>query len=233
MTKAYAIVLLAVGTAVLLGCVSTQGKASSFESVPQVNGMIYDYDNRPVAHAEIAINGEKLAVSDINGRFILNGLQYGDYELAVVANGYEGKTLKVYYSEPTQILYLKLHSVTQIVAIAEKALENREWESAREQLDRALRVNPRDESVRFLRAVLHFRTGDSEAARSLLEALIADGVRDPYINLFLADIYQYHLDRKPDALVRLDSFLLSRYDPDVQRRRNNLAEELAAGENRR
>ena len=191
-----------------------------------VHGLVYDYDNLPVPSAVLSIDGKRSAVSDVNGRFVAPPVPPGAYDIQVERDGYEPKHVRLEYSHPTQILYVKLYSAQQLLSLAEKSLEKRDWGTASALLERALAVRPGDAAAGYLHAVLSFRKGDPERAREELDRLLLQGAGDPFIHLFLADILQHRLGRTEEALDHLDSFLASRYDPDIDARRTALAEEI-------
>lgn len=207
---------------IFCSCATKPATVDESLEMPPINGMIYDYDNVPVSAAVIRVNAEKKAVSDINGRFFLSGLEPSNFSISVEREGYEAKSVSLEYSNPNQILYIKIFSAEQLLSLAEKALEKRDWATTEMYLRRAGKIRPDDVSVRFIQAVLAFRKDDPRKSQEALESLIADGVNDPFVHLFLADIFQFKLNQPEKAIPHLNRFLDMRYDPDIEKRRTEL-----------
>ncbi len=211
-------------------CATAKGpKETPVPPLPPLNGMIYDQDNLPVSNAIVEIDGERKSISDVNGRFALFDLIPGKYLLSVRGEDYESASVHIEYSDPTQIVYVKLFSADQLLSVAEKAIETRDWQSAEEYLNRATAIRPNDTSALYLHAVLDFRQGKAKEALATLESLLANKIRDPYIYLFCADILQYQLQNPKAALGYLEKFLESRFDPEVEKRRDLLKAEVTGG----
>jgi len=75
----------------------------------------------------------------------------------------------------------------------------------------------------YLRAILDYQQGDAAAAASRLESLTAGGTTIPYVYLFLADLYQYSLNKRQAAEKALAHYLKQTDDPDVRKRLDALA----------
>ncbi len=190
---------------------------------PPLNGMIYDFEGLPVQGATIEVDG-KTTASDVNGRFALAGLPMGQHRLVSKRDGYETIETEIDYSDVTQVVYIKMISADQLLARAEKALDRKDWRDAEEMLRRNEAVRGANPAAGYLRAVFDFRRGDCRAAADRLEGLLAGGSKDPFVQLFLADLYQYRLNESERAAARLAGFLALRYDPDVERRLRSIGE---------
>lgn len=196
--------------------------ASSPKPLPPLNGMIYDYDNVPVASAIVSVEGKRETLSDVNGRFALPNYLSGKYAIRVQRDGYEPAQVTIDYTSPTQILYIKMISVDQLLTLAEKAFEQRDWQSTDVYLQRAQAIQPQSIPLRYMLAALYFRRGNVPEALRTLDLLLADEVSDPSVHLFIADLYQYRLGDNKAALRHLEVFLNLRYDPEVINRRDEL-----------
>ncbi len=189
-----------------------------------LNGMIYDFESQPVQGAVVEVDGAVMATSDVNGRFALAGLPMGAHRLVAGREGYEKVETEIDYSDATQVVYVKMISADQLLGRAERALEEKNWREAEDLLRRNEAVRGGNPAAGYLRAVLDFRRGDYRAAAEKLEGLLAGGAKDPFVYLFLADLYQYRLDDAAHAAARLADFLAFRYDPDVERRLRSMGE---------
>jgi hypothetical protein len=216
----YATALVCILAAVFAGaCASTDRSEKGGSSrLAALKGMVYDFENRPVSDAEIGVDGRPAARSDINGRFALEGMSFGRYEVDVAKEGYETASISVDYGDAAQIVYVKMYSAKELLSLSEREADKRNWAEATACLDRIDAVDARDPAARYLRAVVSFRRGEAPRARTILEALLADGYDEPYVQLFLADILQYQLADAGGAEGHLAAYLASKYDPDVERR---------------
>lgn len=209
-----------------LAALGSCASSATPRTLPPLNGMIYDYDNIPVASAAVEVDGKQTTSSDVNGRFALSDYLPGQYAIVVKKAGYETVQLNIKYDDPTQILYIKLFSVDQLLKLAEDAFALRNWQETEDFLRRAELIQPGNIPLRFLQAALGFRRGDNDTAQRKLTELMADEANDPYIHVFLADLFQYRLNDGPTALSHLDAFLNMRYDPEIEKRRDELRAEL-------
>jgi len=192
-----------------------------------IYGMVYDHENKPVQNVEISIGGKAVSASNINGRFTIKGLGFGTYEISFTKEGYETFSTVFEYSDATQLVYVKMISGSQLLAEAEKEMNERRWSTAEALIKRAEAVKPGDAPTMFLKAALKYRTGSAEEAKAILESLIAQEYNEPSIYLFLADIFQFKLEDKANAISNLKAFLQLRYDPEVEKRLKELEAEPA------
>jgi hypothetical protein len=204
--------------AILASSCATNGLKREGPSEAPLNGMVYDCENRPVADAEVYLDGYLRARSDIYGRFSLGEIRLGRYEVELRKNGCERSAFAVEYRDPTQIVYAKLVSSGQLLLMAEKEVERRCWAEALSCLDRVEALGEVDPAARYLRAVVLFRRGEAGEARAILESLLAAGYDEPHVHLFLADLLQHRLSDPAGAASQLQKYLRSRYDPDAERR---------------
>jgi len=211
-----------------LASCSTLGKASPEPAPPPVNGMIYDWESRPVADARISVDGALAARSDINGRFAVSLPAFGPYRIEVSRDGFESVGLSLDYCDRAQVVYLRMASADELRDAAEDELERQNWAGALALLDRVESVAPGDWLGSYLRAVIGFRKGDYEAARKLLDGLYTAGCREAYLYLLRADLEQYYLDDPVAAARDLAEYLDLRYDPDVEARLKALKDSIAS-----
>lgn len=215
-------------TLVLLAssCVTYREKRlREFASSPLV-GMVYDLDQKPCAGALITVDGQEGPRTDINGRFVIDALRRGEHLLRVSKPGYEPLETALSFLDRTQVLYLRLTSLGQLLREAEEALDRRRLQEADELLRRAETLNAEDPVGMYLRAVYFLKRENTEAAISLLERIRAQGQKAPAILLSLADIYQYRLRDMPRAIFYLRQFLDAEDNPEVRARLSGLESEL-------
>jgi len=214
---------LAVIALVLSSCKTVSNEDPlKFETAP-LFGMIYDLDNKPCAGISLTLDGSRKSTSDIDGRFVLMALKPGAHTLAASGPEYETVQLTFDFRSQTQVLYLKMVSFDQLLAQAQDALDQKRWPDAKALLERASAIHQADPVLVYLRAILDYQQGDAAAAASRLESLAAGGTTIPYVYLFLADLYQYSLNKPQSAEKVLADYLKQTDDPEVRKRLDGLA----------
>lgn len=212
--------VLFVATLIITACASSPIKK---EQMPPLNGMIYDRDNRPVSDTMIQLDGKFMASSDIYGHFTLSSLKSNEpHALLITKKGYEKSEMDFVFSDPTQVVYVQMYSAPQLIAEAENAIQAQDWFGAESFILRAETAGGDAASIGYLRAVIAFKKEQYDTAVKILTKLQTESQTQPYISLFLADIFQYKLDDNASAKMHLRKFLESRYDPDVELRLKNL-----------
>jgi len=175
---------------VLLGAVllvSCKGTPMSLTNEGIMYGMIYDFDNTPVSAVTVYINDKKVADSDIQGRFILDKMEKGEYTVKLTKRGYETFEEHFYY-EPLQVLYFKIINTSQLVALAETALDNGEFSAAENYVNRALVIEPNRPDILFLKSIACYLQSRNDEAAAILENLIKSGNTEPAIIQMLETI---------------------------------------------
>lgn len=206
----------------LLSSCATVGK----DNLLQTNGMIYDLDNKPVNDVVVSISGKSVTSTDINGHFSLPTLEARkQYELNFSKPGFETVPMSLAYTDPSQVIYVKMASGNQLLSEAEKYLKTSDWKNASLLLDRASNTDCDRTDLAYLQASFLYLKKDYASALTALVKMIDSGVDEPYIYIFSADLLQYQLDDKESAANYLRCFLALSYDPDVQNRLNALAAE--------
>lgn len=203
---------------ILSACASAPGKG-----LPPLNGMIYDADNKPVSEARISLDDVIKGTSDIQGHFTLSSLKIDKkYSLKAERKGYESTSAVFSYTNATQVLYLKMISGEQLVDEAENSISGKDWTNALSLLNRAEAAGCDTIASSYLRSVIFAETGKYADSASLLESLRTSGESEPYIDLYLADLYQYRLNLPDKAIEALRRFLAARSDSDVDKRLKDL-----------
>jgi hypothetical protein len=153
-----------------------------------VNGMIYDFSNRPVSNYTITL-GEKLtSVSDINGRFYFSKVPADTYDINGSKEGYETYKDTVTIGQKEQIIYLRIPSVSQLLDLADESLSKPNLLEAESYIQRAANIGVPSTELFFYSAVISFRKKEyTEAINYLMEAKEA-GSTDIYLEQFLNDL---------------------------------------------
>ena len=202
----------------LSSCLSyRERRLREFESSPLV-GMVYDQEQKPCAAALITVDGEEGPRTDINGRFVIDALARGDHLFKVSKEGFETLEVPLSFVDRTQVLYLRMVSLNQLLREAEEALDRRRLQEADGLLRRAEALDPEDPVGLYLRAVYFLKLDDNQQAIGQLQKILAQGQRLPAVLLSLADIYQYRLQDAAQAVGFLQEYLRTEDDPDVRAR---------------
>ena len=187
-------------------------------------GMIYDRDNRPVNNVILYVNNKPMAVSDIQGRFIIPKLNpQSQYTIAARKDAYEEVVIEISFIDPSDVLYIRLYSADQLLAEAEDALKGKDWDRTESLLIRAQNAGGNDIAIQFLHGVLLYYKKEYRQALAILSELSEIERNAPYLFLFMADLCQYYLEDPAEASRHLDKFLSMQFDPAIQRRRDELA----------
>jgi hypothetical protein len=187
--------------------------------------MIYDRDNRPVNDVKIHVDGIYKAASDIHGRFVIPNMKPNrEYHISTEKEQYEEITMDMFHADPSSVLYIHLFSADQLIAEAEQAIRKKDWYRAETFIERAEKAGGGYVPIRYLQGILEFYRNRYAEAVSILLDLAEREKNAPYLYLFIADLYQYYLKEKEQALWFLTQFLELRYDPEAESRLNRLKE---------
>jgi len=146
--------------------------------------MIYDNENTPVSGVSVYLNGKLIVESDIQGRFVLEKMKKAAYSVKLIKKGYE--TLEETFTyDPMQVLYFKMINASQLLVVAETALDNYEFADAENRLNRALLLEPNRPDVLFLKSITCFLQKRNKEAVEILEGLIKSGSTDPSVSRLL------------------------------------------------
>jgi len=168
----------------LLALVSCRTTGVSGNTI-NINGMVYDFDNRPVPYCEIQMGWWHKGVTDINGRFILPNVHAGVYPVKVTRSGYETYTEEITAKDNGLIIYLRIPSQAQLLNLADQALTANDYAAAEDLADRAYQIDKKSAEALFYRATVKFRQSEYEKAISILEDAVALGIKDIYIEKFI------------------------------------------------
>lgn len=216
---ALAAAYVSIAMGILASCQTTDAKKNQF----QVNGMIYDLENRPVSEAFIEVDGKKVSSTDINGHFSLSNMKLGQsYSIRFLKPLHEVVELKFSYTDASQVIYVNLASGKQLVSMAESALKESDWQKTERFLDRAIAAGYDQTETAYLRASMLYRKKEFNDAYDIIKKLVDSGEDDRYILLFAADLAQYHRSDEPSAIIYLEKYLANRYDPDIENRLKQL-----------
>lgn len=209
--------LLTFASLLFISCASVKTEKTAF------NGMIYDGNNEPVAGVQISIDDKQKTVSDMYGRFYIENLSISnEYKLTASKKDYETITLSFEFQNITEVAYLTMYSATQLLDEAEKALQENNIENAQSFLTRAETCSGKTLSSQYFQAIIYYKKSNFSEAIKILNELTVYGDNNPYIYLFLADIYEYNLKDIENAKNYLNKYLEISFEPDIEKRYKKL-----------
>ena len=154
--------------------------------VMDINGMVYDFSNRPVPNYEISLGRKYKGSTDINGRFTLPKVAVGTYTIAGHKNGYENYNDEVFVKDRGQIIYIRIPSQNQLLNLVDDALAANDFAIAGEMAERAFQIDKNNIETLFYNAAVSFRQQQYYKAIYFLEAAVNLGAKDTYIDKFLS-----------------------------------------------
>lgn len=202
-------------------CASSKVEKTSF------NGMIYDANNEPVVGVNIIIDEKHQTISDMYGRFYIDNLLISqDYSLTASKKDYETICFPFEFQNITQIAYITMYSSSQLLSEAEKALQENNIQNAKSFISRAEKCAGKTISSQYLTAILLYKSNNITEALNILNEISIHGDNNPYIYLFMADIYEYNLQDYASAVSFLNKFLKNSYDSEIEKRYTLLCSQL-------
>jgi hypothetical protein len=156
--------------------------------VVDVNGMIYDFSNRPIPHCLVTLGKNYNVSTDINGRFTLLKVPVGDYKITGEKKGYEPYIDTVAIKDKGQIIYIRMPSQNQLLEQADEALTNNDFVTAEAIIERAYHIDQNNIEMLFYYATVKFRKHEYDRAIAFLETAQFLGSKDIYIEKFLKEL---------------------------------------------
>lgn len=153
-----------------------------------INGMVYDFSNRPVSNYSIIIDDEPSSITDINGRFAISKIKRGNYKIRGTGKEYEEYQSEISIYAPDQIIYIRVPSYKQLIELADNALMNNQIRDANSYILRAYDIGIINTELLFYAAIVKFRMNDYSGAIYYLELAIASGIDDDYMRMFYDDL---------------------------------------------
>lgn len=162
-----------------------------------INGMVYDFDNRPVGGYHLTLNDEVEVVTDITGRFTFEKVKLGEYVLRGESGRYEGYEGRIIIYDQDQVIYLRIPSFLQLISLTDKALEENRLGEAERFLKRASAMNRDDIDVMIYEAVLAYRYCNIEQAIRKVEQIKVSGYREEWLESFYDELRKVQREVKP------------------------------------
>jgi len=164
--------------------------------VINISGMVYDFSNKPVSNYEVVLGKWYSGSTDINGRFTLLKVPLGSYQIQGSKKGFEDYTGEVIIKNKGQIIYIRIPSQNQLLAMADEALAANNFILAEEIVERAYKIDKNNIEMLFYYAAILFRQNNLEGAASFLEDAVNLGSKDSYVQKFLTMIRRIQDENK-------------------------------------
>jgi tetratricopeptide (TPR) repeat protein len=156
--------------------------------VVDVNGMVYDFSNRPISNYAVGLGEKREAVTDINGRFVITRVPVGTYEIRGEKDGYESYQGSIDITGRGQIVYIRVPSQNELLELADEALGKNRIDRAESYVQRAYQVSPESTELLFYYATVMFRQKRYDEAIAYLQKARENGSKDIYLEKFLNDL---------------------------------------------
>lgn len=150
---------------------------SACNSVPSrhgrvdINGMVYDTENRPVANYAVVIDGWGKCASDMGGRFVINGIRKGEHVFSGYGDGYLSVKEKITIYDKAQILYIRVPSVEAKFKEAFELITKKEYEEAEEVINEVLEYGGESDDALFFMSVIMKLEGNDEESENYLKMM--------------------------------------------------------------
>jgi tetratricopeptide (TPR) repeat protein len=164
--------------------------------IVNVNGMIYDFSNKPISNYTIifeestegSLVKKYTSISDINGRFYLPKIPADTYNITGTKEGYETYKGSIFIDSKEQIIYLRIPSLSQLLDLADQSLNKHNIPEAESYIERASQIGGTSTEFLFYSAVISFRKKEYQKAIDYLNKAKEAGSSDLYIEKFLNDL---------------------------------------------
>lgn len=144
------VTVLLSGVLTATGCTTTTVTA---ENRTTLSGRVYDENGVPVSGVRVE-TGRFSGVSDDTGRFRLENVPHGDRVLQVFRRGYETQTVEIALHSPHAFARISLWSLTGLIDQAVQYLREGATAEAQRIYHRSRAIDPHDERVEVLGAIV-------------------------------------------------------------------------------
>ncbi len=150
--------------------------------------MIYDYDNNGVRDVKVFVNGNYEGSTNLQGRFMLpyKKSYKSGFDISFKKEGYEEINQSVAF-DPVQALYIKIGNAEQYLAIGKSLIDNEDYESALEYIDKSLSLDASWSDSMFLKAVALYRLGRYGEALGILGGITLNSINRDCVEEFMKE----------------------------------------------
>ena len=135
---------------IFTGCRSVPGEKEKIN----LNGMIYDTDNKPVVNYRIFIDGKGVCTSDIGGRFVIKNISKGEHVFSGFAEDYLSVEEKIVVYDKSQILYIRIPTIESKFQTAFEHVKKEEYAKAEKIIEEVLEGDGENETALYFMSVI-------------------------------------------------------------------------------
>lgn len=194
---------------ILTGCRTTPEEIST-----SLLGVVYDYKSNPLKSASIILKNEKeeyKVSTDIDGKFMVPDMEFGEYEVTVECKGYKTTTTTMSHLDSQNVLIVRVYSYDDLLLKLQEHIGANEMDMASKAIESIEDIRTDDIYFNYLKSIYYIERGDYDYAESTLLKLEERSSGEAYISLLLADLYEYNLNNKKLAIYYLKRFLNREY----------------------
>lgn len=203
------IVKISVLLLLLTGCNTTKEEIST-----SLLGVVYDYKSNPVKSASVNLKNsdhEYRVSTDIDGKFMVPDMEFGDYKVEVLSKGYKVTTTEMSHLDSQNVLIIRIFSYDDLLLRFNNQIRTKEYNFAGRTMVEIEKIDKKDIYYNYLKSIYLIETGEYKEAETLLLDLEERTMGEAYIYLLLADLYQYNLNNSKKAVFYLKRFLNREY----------------------
>lgn len=207
--------LILIPLLLLISCKTKEVKDTQLSN--SLIGVVYDNKSNPVQGAKLFFtpvggNSPIITVStDIDGKFLVPSLEFGEYAVNVTAKDCSDLETTVDHRDIENVLIVKVSTKEDLIDLFKKHLFNKNIDLAKEKMDQIEQIDSEGLYYNYLKSMYYIEAEMFENAEELLLSLVRESEDDPYVNLLLADLYQYHVMDNEKALKYLKRYIRSVY----------------------
>lgn len=217
------IILLITILTLIFSCKST-GMVNNPGSSNSLLGVVYDNKSNPIQGAIVEfsdgdIETENVTVTtDIDGKFYVPELPFNHYKVVVSANNCSPTNTSIDHFDNENVLIVKIASYNDLILYFQEHINSKNLELAQKKMVQLEEINKEDIYYNYLKSMYYIESGNYTDAESILISMIDKTEDAAYVNLLLADLYQYHLLDNSKAYLHLTRYLNKEYsEKEAQR----------------
>lgn len=155
---------------ILMSCASIK-RSDGTRGILQ--GMMYDYDNRPICGYIVSVDGKQKTVSDINGRFTISGISYGPHLLSGYGREFGSYSEDIEFNDKTQIVYIRIPSDESLFVALDAQIDDMDFIGAHTTLAQISEEGKKHKKYELYDAIVEGRTSAADEGDSKLIRLLS------------------------------------------------------------
>ncbi|MGL1892030.1 MAG: carboxypeptidase-like regulatory domain-containing protein [Spirochaetaceae bacterium] len=199
----------------LFSCKTTQVPTPGIST--SLLGVVFDNKSNAVQNAKLSFTTpadvEFLITvnSDIDGKFLIPELDFGEYDVVISAKNCKPTTTVVDHFDIENVLIVKIYTFDDLLIDFEKNINNKNLDVAKIKMQQLDEINSEDIYLNYIRSTYYIKIEEYVKAENILIKLLTKTENSPYVNLLLADIYQHYLIDTDKSIFHLEQFLNNKY----------------------